>query len=66
EQSAWSVWSGHHEFAPVYWMEGEPNNLNDKVACVEISQTASDPLKSWKAGPCATPRYLVCEKPFTP
>uniref|UniRef100_A0A8C7J2U7 C-type lectin domain-containing protein n=1 Tax=Oncorhynchus kisutch TaxID=8019 RepID=A0A8C7J2U7_ONCKI len=45
-------WVDDTPFKPTYWMEGEPNNLNDEVACVEISQTASDPLKSWKDGPC--------------
>ncbi|XP_045073781.1 C-type lectin domain family 1 member B-like [Coregonus clupeaformis] len=47
-----------------YWMDGEPNNLNDQVACVEISQTATDPLKSWKDGPCVK-QHWVCEKPIT-
>ncbi|CAB1326973.1 unnamed protein product [Coregonus sp. 'balchen'] len=58
-------WVGNSTFKPTYWMEGEPSNLNDKVACIEISQTASDPLKSWKVGIC-TSNYWVCEKPFTP
>ncbi|XP_045071763.1 CD209 antigen-like protein C [Coregonus clupeaformis] len=39
-------WVDNTSFATTYWMEGEPNNLNNKVACVEISQTATDPLKS--------------------
>ncbi|XP_045567644.1 C-type lectin domain family 4 member M isoform X1 [Salmo salar] len=56
-------WVDNTPFNTTYWMEGEPNNLNDK--CVEISQTASDPLKSWKAVPC-TSNYWVCEKPSTP
>ncbi|XP_045073060.1 fibronectin-like [Coregonus clupeaformis] len=72
-----NVWIGAHKndgiwkwvddtaFKPTYWMEGEPSNLNDEVACIEISQTASDPLKSWKGGIC-TLNYWVCEKPFTP
>ncbi|XP_045076526.1 C-type lectin domain family 10 member A-like, partial [Coregonus clupeaformis] len=41
-------WVDDTAFKPTYWMEGEPSNLNDKVACIEISQMASDPLKSWK------------------
>ncbi|KAM9398948.1 uncharacterized protein ACWYII_031352 [Salvelinus alpinus] len=57
-------WVNNTPFTPTYWMEGEPNNLNDK-ACVEISQTATDPLKSWKDGPCI-PKHWVCEKPITP
>eukprot|EP00063_Salmo_salar_P067334 XP_014042169.1 PREDICTED: C-type lectin domain family 4 member C-like [Salmo salar] len=48
-------WIGITLFKPTYWMEGEPNNMHDE--CVEISQTASDPLKSWKNGLCATPKY---------
>ncbi|CAB1326977.1 unnamed protein product, partial [Coregonus sp. 'balchen'] len=43
-------WLVNTAFKPTYWMEGEPSNLNDEVACIEISQTASDPLKSWKVG----------------
>ncbi|CAB1326979.1 unnamed protein product, partial [Coregonus sp. 'balchen'] len=43
-------WVEDTAFKPTYWMEGEPSNLNDEVACIEISQTASDPLKSWKVG----------------
>uniref|UniRef100_A0A4W5RBV4 Uncharacterized protein n=1 Tax=Hucho hucho TaxID=62062 RepID=A0A4W5RBV4_9TELE len=56
-------WVDKTQFNTTYWMEGEPNNMHDK--CVEISQTASDPLKSWRAAPC-TSNYWVCEKPFTP
>ncbi|XP_045073774.1 fibronectin-like [Coregonus clupeaformis] len=58
-------WVDDTAFKPTYWMEGEPSNLNDEVACIEISQTASDPLKSWKVVKC-TSNYWVCEKPFTP
>ncbi|KAK6324549.1 hypothetical protein J4Q44_G00038910, partial [Coregonus suidteri] len=58
-------WLVNTAFKPTYWMEGEPSNLNDEVACIEISQTASDPLKSWKVVKC-TSNYWVCEKPFTP
>uniref|UniRef100_A0A8K9VG55 C-type lectin domain-containing protein n=2 Tax=Oncorhynchus mykiss TaxID=8022 RepID=A0A8K9VG55_ONCMY len=58
-------WVDNTPFTTAYWMEGEPNNLNDKVACVEISQTATDPLKSWKDGPCVE-QHWVCEKPITP
>ncbi|XP_071000387.1 CD209 antigen-like isoform X2 [Oncorhynchus clarkii lewisi] len=57
-------WVDSTPFTTTYWMEGEPNNLNDKGVCVEISQTATDPLKSWKAGPCV-PKHWVCEKPIT-
>ncbi|XP_045572363.1 CD209 antigen-like protein C [Salmo salar] len=57
-------WVDNTPFTTTYWMEGEPNNLNDKVACVEISQTATDPLKSWKDGPCVE-QHWVCEKPIT-
>ncbi|XP_042169249.1 fibronectin-like [Oncorhynchus tshawytscha] len=57
-------WVDDTPFKPTYWMEGEPNNFHGE--CVEISQTASDPLKSWKDGPCTTPKHWVCEKPFTP
>ncbi|XP_055780220.1 fibronectin-like [Salvelinus fontinalis] len=64
EDGIWD-WVGKTPFKPTYWMEGEPNNLNDKMNCVEISQTASDPLKSWKVAPCPTPKHWVCEKPFT-
>ncbi|XP_029605300.1 uncharacterized protein LOC115191642 isoform X1 [Salmo trutta] len=56
-------WVDNTPFNTTYWIAGEPNNLNDK--CVEISQTASDPLKSWRAAPC-TSNYWVCEKPSTP
>uniref|UniRef100_A0A4W5QA96 C-type lectin domain-containing protein n=1 Tax=Hucho hucho TaxID=62062 RepID=A0A4W5QA96_9TELE len=56
-------WVGNTPFTTTYWMEGEPNNLND-VSCVEISQTATDPLKSWKDGPCVE-QHWVCEKPIT-
>ncbi|XP_031670771.1 C-type lectin domain family 4 member M-like isoform X2 [Oncorhynchus kisutch] len=58
-------WVDNTPFATTYWMEGEPNNFNDKGVCVEISQTATDPLKSWKDGPCV-PKHWVCEKPITP
>uniref|UniRef100_A0A8K9UPF5 C-type lectin domain-containing protein n=1 Tax=Oncorhynchus mykiss TaxID=8022 RepID=A0A8K9UPF5_ONCMY len=58
-------WVDSTPFTTTYWMEGEPNNINGTVACVEISQTATDPLKSWKAGPCV-PKHWVCEKPITP
>ncbi|XP_071001019.1 CD209 antigen-like [Oncorhynchus clarkii lewisi] len=58
-------WVDRTPFTTTYWMEGEPNNLNDKAACVEISQTATDPLKSWRDGPCV-PKHWVCEKPITP
>ncbi|KAK6324667.1 hypothetical protein J4Q44_G00040090 [Coregonus suidteri] len=56
-------WVGSTPFTTTYWMDGEPNNLNE-VACVEISQTATDPLKSWKDGPCVEQQW-VCEKPIT-
>ncbi|XP_036789829.1 C-type lectin domain family 4 member M-like [Oncorhynchus mykiss] len=58
-------WVDNTPFTTTYWMEGEPNNLNDKGVCVEISQTAKDPLKSWRDGPCV-PKHWVCEKPITP
>ncbi|XP_042170695.1 C-type lectin domain family 4 member M-like isoform X1 [Oncorhynchus tshawytscha] len=58
-------WVDNTPFATTYWMEGEPNNFNDKGVCVEISQTATDPLKSWRDGPCV-PKHWVCEKPITP
>ncbi|KAM9398912.1 uncharacterized protein ACWYII_031336 isoform 2-T4 [Salvelinus alpinus] len=58
-------WVGNTSFTTTYWMEGEPNNFNEEAICVEISQTATDPLKSWKGGPCI-PKHWVCEKPITP
>ncbi|XP_071264046.1 C-type lectin lectoxin-Phi2-like [Salvelinus alpinus] len=63
EDGIWQ-WVDNTSFTTTYWMEGEPNNMNDKVACVEISQTATDPLKSWKGGPCVE-QHWVCEKPIT-
>ncbi|XP_020324194.1 C-type lectin domain family 4 member M-like [Oncorhynchus kisutch] len=57
-------WVDSTPFTTTYWMEGEPNNFNDEVVCVEISQTATDPLKCWKDGPCVE-QHWVCEKPIT-
>ncbi|KAL0961608.1 hypothetical protein UPYG_G00354460 [Umbra pygmaea] len=53
-------WVNSTKFEPTYWMPGEPKYFKDNETCVEISQMASDPLKSWKAEQCSK-KHWVCE-----
>uniref|UniRef100_A0AAY5K9C5 C-type lectin domain-containing protein n=1 Tax=Esox lucius TaxID=8010 RepID=A0AAY5K9C5_ESOLU len=54
-------WVDSTTVTSTYWMPGEPSS-QDGINCVEITQAASDPLKSWRVVSCGTNTFSVCEK----
>ncbi|KAJ8000582.1 hypothetical protein DPEC_G00181880 [Dallia pectoralis] len=61
KDQSWN-WVDKTVFTSMYWMSGEPSDQDGNKKCVEITQAASDPLKSWNVLSCTTKTASVCEK----